>query len=299
MERITTGAEPAPIPAGTDPVAHDPAGRVCLLTGAGTGLARAMALGLAQAGARVIAVDIDASGLAETLALAAGAPGEMIAHQADVRDEAQCIAAVESAWTRFGRLDMLVNCAGLGPVYMRRNFVADPLPFWEADPERWWTMIAVNLRGPFLLARAAAPAMIAQGWGRIVNVTTSFSTMMRGGNMPYGQTKAGLEAGSASWAADLAGTGVTVNVLIPGGAADTGMIPPEAMPDRSRLVPPAAMVAPVRYLASAASDGVTGKRFVAQFFDPAAPLAAPGCAPAAWPDLAAGASRGIGEEKAR
>jgi 3-oxoacyl-[acyl-carrier protein] reductase len=180
---------------------------------------------------------------------------------------------------------------------MRRNFVADPLRFWDADPERWWNMIAVNLRGPFLLAHAAAPHMIAKKWGRIVNITTSFSTMIRGGNMPYGQTKAGLEAGSASWADDLAGTGVSVNVLIPGGAADTGMIPLEAMPDRSKLVPPQAMAAPICFLASHESDGVTGKRFVAQHFNPADPLSAPGCAPVAWPDLAAGASRGLGEDK--
>ena len=274
-------------------------GKVCLLTGAGTGLARAMALGLARAGARVLAVDIDAAGLAETRAMAEGAPGEFLVHTADVRDAAQCEAAVAQAIASFGQIDVLVNCAGLGPIYMRRNFVADPLPFWEADPERWWTMVAVNLRGPFLLARAAAPHMIARGWGRIVNVTTSFSTMIRSGNMPYGQTKAALEAGSASWAADLAGTGVTVNVLIPGGAADTGMIPAEAMPDRSKLVSPQAMVPPVCYLASSSSDGVTGKRIVAQFFDPAAPLSAPGCAPAAWPELAAGASRGLGEDAAR
>jgi NAD(P)-dependent dehydrogenase (short-subunit alcohol dehydrogenase family) len=180
---------------------------------------------------------------------------------------------------------------------MRRNFVADPLPFWEADPEKWWTMVAVNLRGPFYLSRAAAPHMIARKWGRIVNITTSFSTMIRAGNMPYGQTKAALEAGSASWAGDLAGTGVTVNVLIPGGAADTGMIPMEAMPDRTKLVPPQAMAAPIRFLASSVSDGVTGKRFVAQHFDPANPLSAPGCAPVAWPDLAAAASRGLGEDK--
>jgi 3-oxoacyl-[acyl-carrier protein] reductase len=270
-------------------------GKTCLLTGAGTGLARAMALGLAQAGAAVLAADIDEAGLAQTEALAKDAKGRILSHQLDVREPAQCAAAVARAIAVFGHLDVLVNCAGLGPVYMKRNFIEEPLRFWDADPERWWNMAAVNLRGPFLLARAAAPHMIARKWGRIVNVTTSFSTMMRGGNMPYGQTKAGLEAGSAGWADDLAGTGVTVNVLIPGGAADTGMIPMESMPDRSRLVAPSAMVAPMAWLASNLSDGVTGKRFVAQGFDPAAPLSEPGCAPAAWPGLAAGASKGLGE----
>ena len=277
----------------------DPSGKVCLITGAAAGLARAMAVGLYEAGARVVACDIDEDGLLDTISLAraTGGRGEIVAQTLDVRDEAACKAAIQETVNEFGRLDVLVNCAGLGPVYMRRDFVARPMPFWEADPERWWNLVAVNLRGPFLLAHAAAPAMIAQGWGRIVNITTSFSTMMRGANMPYGQTKAGLEAGTASWAADLAGTGVTANVLIPGGAADTGMIPAEAVADRSTLVSPQAMVAPILYLASSASDGVTGKRFVGQYFDPANPLSAPGCAPAAWPDLAAGSSKGIGEDK--
>jgi 3-oxoacyl-[acyl-carrier protein] reductase len=270
-------------------------GKTCLITGAGTGLARAMALGLAQAGAQVLAADIDETGLTETAGMAQGAPGQIVAHVLDVREQTQCEAAVARAIADFGHLDMLVNCAGLGPVYMKRNFIEEPLRFWDADPDRWWNMIAVNLRGPFLLSRAAAPHMIARKWGRIVNITTSFSTMMRGGNMPYGQTKSGLEAGTASWADDLAGTGVTANVLIPGGAADTGMIPQDSMPDRSKLVPPSAMVAPILYLAGAQSDGVTGKRFVAQSFDPLHPLAEPGCAPAAWPGLAAGASKGLGE----
>ncbi len=270
-------------------------GKTCLITGAGTGLARAMALGLAQAGASVLAADIDEAGLAETEALAKGAKGRILAHPLDVREKAQCETTVARAIATFGHLDVLVNCAGLGPVYMKRDFIQEPLRFWDADPERWWNMVAVNLRGPFLMARAAAPHMIGRRWGRIVNVTTSFSTMTRGGNMPYGQTKAGLEAGSASWAEDLAGTGVTVNVLIPGGAADTGMIPQEAVPDRSKLVAPSAMAAPMTWLASHLSDGVTGKRFVAQHFDPANPLAEPGCAPAAWPGLAAGASKGLGE----
>ena len=278
----------------------DPAGKSCLVTGAGTGLARAMTLALLEAGADVLACDIDEAGLDATAAMAkaAGAPGRAIPHRLDVSDIVQCDAAVARAVAEFGRIDVLVNCAGLGPVYMRRNFVAEPLRFWDADPVRWQRMLDVNIRGPFLLARAAAPAMLAQKWGRIVNITTSFSTMIRAGNMPYGQTKSALEAGSASWAGDLENTGVSCNVLIPGGAADTTMIPPDVMPDRSKLVPASAMAAPIRFLASPASDGVNGKRFVAQYFDPENPLAAPGCAPAAWPDLAAAASRGIGEEDA-
>ncbi len=275
-------------------------GKICLVTGAGAGLARAMTLALADAGAHVFACDIDAHAVAQTKALAeARQPcGGVTACTLDVADPAQCAATVERVIAEAGRIDMLVNCAGLGPVYMRRDFLADPLRFWDADVERWRRMIEVNLHGAFYLARVAAPHMIAQKSGRIVNITTSFSTMMRGGAMPYGQTKAALEAGTASWADDLRGSGVTCNVLIPGGAADTAMIPADVMPDRSKLVPAAAMGPPIVFLASPASDGVTGKRFVAQHFDPQNPLSAPGCTPVAWPGLAAAASPGLGEATA-
>ena len=110
----------------------------------------------------------------------------------------------------------LVSIAPMSP-----GAFSKPPRFWEADPQRWWDMIDVNVRGPFLLARAAMPQLLARKWGRVVNVTTSFNTMMRGGNMPYGQTKAALEAASASWADDVKDSGVTVNVLVPGGAADS------------------------------------------------------------------------------
>jgi NAD(P)-dependent dehydrogenase (short-subunit alcohol dehydrogenase family) len=153
----------------------------------------------------------------------------------------------------------------------------------------------VNVRGAFLMARAAAPHMIAQKWGRIVNVTTSMNTMIRGGNMPYGQSKASLEAATASWADDLKETGVSANVLVPGGAADTPMVPDESHYDRSSLVKPEVMVAPVCWLASKASDGFNQMRFIGRYWNPDASdeenIRAAG-APAAWPELAEQASVG-------
>ncbi len=184
----------------------------------------------------------------------------------------------------------------------RRDFMVNRLNFWDADPDAWQRLIDVNVRGTFLMARAAAPHLIAQGWGRIVNVTTSFNTMMRGGNMPYGQSKAALEAATASWADDLKDTGVTANVLVPGGAADTPMVPVESAYDRSKLNPPSVMVAPIRWLASAASDGVNGRRFIGRDWDPSLPdeeAAANAGAPAAWPDLASSASVGQPRSTAR
>ncbi len=271
-----------------------PAGKICIVTGVGAGLGRAMALGLAGQGAIVVGCDIDLASAQKTVQDATG-PGRIVARKTDIRERADCESAVAATLAQFGRLDVLVNCAGLNMVLFSKDFLTDLVRFWNVDPDKWQLLYDVNLRGPFLLAHAAAPHMIAQKWGRIVNVTTSFSTMMREGNTPYGQAKAALEAASASWAEDLAGTGVTCNVLIPGGAADTAMIPDHAPVDRAKLVKPEAMAAPVCYLASDAAGDLTGKRIVARYWDAEAPLAdnlARAVAPAAWPDLAAGASPG-------
>jgi 3-oxoacyl-[acyl-carrier protein] reductase len=261
----------------------------CVVTGAASGLGRAMALGLVQAGAHVAALDVSLEGLA-ALRTAAGADAQhLFTATADIRREEDCARAIEQTRARFGHVKVLVNCAGLGMPYIRHDYLRDPIRFWEIDPQKWRDLIDVNIHGAFLLSRAAAPQMIADGWGRIVNVTTSFSTMIRGGNMPYGATKAALEAASHGWVQDLDGTGVSMNVLIPGGAAATAMIPDDSPYDREKLVDPSVMVAPICWLASRLSDGVTGRRFVARKWDPALPweqAVAASSAPIAWPDLA-------------
>jgi NAD(P)-dependent dehydrogenase (short-subunit alcohol dehydrogenase family) len=122
--------------------------------------------------------------------------------------------------------------------------------------------------------------MRAAGWGRIINISMNTETMRRRGFSPYGPSKAALESATIIWAQDLAGSGVTVNALLPGGATATGMIP-KSFPDDSRasLLDPAIMVPPLLWLASTKSDGVTGKRFVAKDFRADAPDAA---ATAGW-----------------
>jgi len=268
-------------------MAVDLGDRTIVVTGAGSGLGQAMAVGLAQAGANVLALDVFAERLAETQGLAAG--GRLETLVCDVRSQEACEGAVARALQAFGGLHGLINCAGLGMAYLSKDYHTRPVRFWEADPGRWQDIVDVNLRGPFLLARAATPHMLEQKWGRIVNVTTSFNTMMRGANMPYGQTKAGLEAASASWSEDLQGTGVTVNVLIPGGAADTRLVPMDAPYDRDTLIKPSVMVAPAQWLMSEQSDGVTGMRILGQSWNPAAPwqdALKASASPAAWPDLA-------------
>jgi 3-oxoacyl-[acyl-carrier protein] reductase len=144
------------------------------------------------------------------------------------------------------------------------TFLTEPTGFWTVDPDIWRLVIDTNVNGPFLMARSVVPAMLAAGWGRIINISMNRETMRRRGFSPYGPSKAALDAETLIWAQDLAGSGVTVNALLPGGASRTGMIPPglpEAM--RATLLDPAIMVPPLLWLASPDADGITGCRMVA------------------------------------
>ena len=141
------------------------------------------------------------------------------------------------------------------------RFLTKPTRFWETDPDVWRMVIDTNVNGPFLMARAAVPPMLAAGWGRIINISMNHETMRRAGFSPYGPSKAALESETIIWAHDLEGSGVTVNALLPGGATNTGMIP-DSFPEeaRAKLLDPDVMVPPLLWLASEALDGVTGRR---------------------------------------
>lgn len=257
-----------------------------LVTGAAGGMGRAMTLALVRAGGRVAAVDRrgeDVAALAAEAEAELGA-GRVLPLACDATDAAACEEAVARALEAFDRVDVLVNNAGVGMQTIREDYMNRPVRFWEAEVERWQRMVDVNFKAPFLLARLVAPGMVERGWGRIVNVTTSLDTMIRGAYTPYGQSKAALEAATSSWAKDLEGTGVTVNVLVPGGPTNTGFIPANAPFDRAALIQPEVMATPIAWLASPESDGVTDCRFVARDWDASLPAAEKARAPAAWPD---------------
>ena len=118
--------------------------------------------------------------------------------------------------------------------------------------------------------------MIEQNGGKIINISTSTQTMVRQGYSPYGSSKAFLEAASRSWAQELSDAGVTVNVLLPGGATDTDLLPPskDKKGADGNLLSPSVMINPALWLASNGSDGVTGARFIARHWDDGAPLKA-------------------------
>ncbi len=242
-------------------VSADVNGRVAIVTGAGRGLGRAMAMGLASAGAKVVLVAAREKGEIEAVAAELG-PDRALPLVADVTDEAACQRVADAALEKFGRIDVLVNNAGRGMKYVSESFMTEPTQFWNVPLATWKLVIDTNVTGPFLMARAVAPQMIAAGWGRIVNISVSRATMRRAGFSPYGPSKAALESETLIWSQDLDGTGVTVNALVPGGATLTGMIP-DSFPDhlRGTLLPPEIIVPPLLWLASPASDGVTGKRF--------------------------------------
>ena len=128
----------------------------------------------------------------------------------------------------------LVNNAGLGMRSVNPRFLTDPQPFWDVAPDAFRDLAATNLTGYFLVARGVVPHFLAAGHGRIVNITMNTATMTRAGFVPYGPARAGAEALSRIMAADLAGTGVTVNQLLPGGATkhrhDPGRRPRRAAP---------------------------------------------------------------------
>ena len=246
-------------------------GRVAIVTGAGRGLGRAMALGMAQAGIRVVATAARERAEIDAVAAEAG-EGMVLPVLADVTREADTHRVVAAALETFGRLDILVNNAGRGMKYVSETFMTRPTRFWEVEPDTWRMVIDTNVNGPFLMARAAVPHMVRAGWGRIVNISVSHSTMRRPGFSPYGPSKAALESETIIWAEDLRGTGVTVNALLPGGATRTGMLPDVLPSDaRAALLDPAIVVPPLLWLVSDETNAFSGRRVTANQWDQSNP----------------------------
>jgi NAD(P)-dependent dehydrogenase (short-subunit alcohol dehydrogenase family) len=236
-----------------------------LVTGATSGLGRAMAEALAGAGA---AVAVTSRSRERALAAAAEIGGDAFGVAMDVRSEDAVGTGVEEAWSRLGGIDLLVNNAGIGMRTVNPRFLEEPQPFWAVAPDGFRDVLETKVTGCFLVARAVVPRMLSAGGGRVVNVSMNRETMVRAGFVPYGPAGAGVEALSRVMAADLAGSPVTVNVLLPGGATATGMVPDDVGAQmRSRLLDPAVMGPPVVWLASPTAAGVHDERIVATEFE--------------------------------
>lgn len=241
--------------------------KVVVVTGGCRGLGRSMAFALAAAGARVVVASPSAVQLRETAAgiNALHGPDRALAVSTDITLRDDCEKLLAETLAHFGAAHVLVNNArrpqrgpGLPPD-------GNTLPFWESDPAIWQEAINVNVFGTFLISHVFTPHFLEQGWGRIINITTSLRTMQRKNNTPYGVSKAAVETATMIWAKDLAGTGVTVNSLHPGGRVNT---------DPNRPVSPDVVAQPVDimngavvWLSSNDSDGQTGGRYIGKDWD--------------------------------
>ncbi len=235
-----------------------------LVTGGTSGLGLAMAQALVHAGAHVALTSRDAQRAQATAAeLGAGAVGIEL----DVRDVDSVSAAVDRAYGTLGGLEMLVNNAGIGMRTVNPRFMTEPQPFWEVTAAGFRDVLETKATGAFLLAREVVPRMLSAGGGRVVTISMSEQTMTRRGFVPYGPSGAAVEAMARVMAADLADTPVTANILLPGGATASGMIPDE-VPDeiRSNLLDASIMGPPIVWLASQDAAGVHDERIVAREF---------------------------------
>ncbi len=264
--------------------------KVCLVTGGANGLGAASAQGLARAGACVVLCDRDPAGLQATAAqIATHVSADRVRTVVvDVTLERDVEAAVQFAVHAFGRVDVLLNNAGTGAQIVRPDFISASLKSWDVTVAQWRRIIEVNTIAPFAFARALIPGMVARGWGRIINVSTTWETMLRPGFASYGPSKAALEAMSAAMARELQGTGVTVHTLHPGGPVDTAQVPSDIGVARERLLRPDVMVPALVWLCSSAADNATGQRVTAAAWRANASVVdnlAAATEPVAWPQL--------------
>ncbi|HTS54919.1 MAG TPA: SDR family oxidoreductase [Burkholderiales bacterium] len=265
-------------------------GKVAIVTGAAGGFGRVLVHALLAENAKVAGLDVNESGLVALKgALSDEGRERFRAKTTDISDYAACERAVAQTIEELGGVHILINNGALGMAAIRADHMVKPVSILEVTPEMWERFVATDLTGAWNMTRAAIAHLLGQRWGRIVNVTTSFFTMLRGRFHPYGPCKAGLEAMAAGHASEFAGSGVTVNVVVPGGPADTPMVPAESGFDRKDLIPPGVMAPPIVWLCSEAANGVTGNRYVAAQWDTTKPpeQAERSCrAPIAWPELA-------------
>ena len=204
------------------------AGKVVIVTGAAAGLGRATALRFARAKARVATWDVSESAATDLQAEIVSAGGEAMFSLVNVADAASVRAGVDAVLARWGRIDVLINNAGIVRDAQLVKWKDGAVSATMTD-EQWEAVIGVNLRGPFLCTRAVAPAMIAQKGGVILSTTSVVGLFGNFGQTNYAATKGGLITMTKTWARELGRYGIRVNAVAPGFIA-TDIV--KAMPEK-------------------------------------------------------------------
>ena len=180
--------------------------RVAIVTGGGRGIGKAIAVRLATHGASIVIADIDLQAAESVIAELQALGHRALAVPTDISSSEQVQAMVQATLEKFGRIDILINNAGiLGPT----------CPVVEVQEEDWDRVLAINLKGAFLCSQAVVPHMVAQGWGRIVSISSIAGKEGNPGTAPYNVSKVGIIGLTKSLAHEIAQTGVTVNCVAP------------------------------------------------------------------------------------
>jgi NAD(P)-dependent dehydrogenase (short-subunit alcohol dehydrogenase family) len=182
------------------------AGKVCIITGAGSGIGQASAQLFAVEGARVVVADIDLQAAQSTAEAIARSGGDAVAEQVDVTDEANTVALADRVVQRFNRIDVLFNNAGIAGV-------GDVL---ETEPDLFDRVMRVNVRGVYLMSRAVVPQMIKQRSGSIINMSSGIAEMGLARRVSYAASKGAVLSMTKSMQVDVAQHGIRVNALLPG-----------------------------------------------------------------------------------
>ncbi len=231
-------------------------GKAAVVSGSGSGIGRGIALRLAEDNAKVAVWDVNAAGAEETAQMIRDAGGTALAITADCSDKAAIKAAADQTRAEFGPIAILVNNAGIAPF----------TPFLDTDDDLFDKVIRINLRGPWLMTKEMLPDMLAAGWGRVINITSSSTQSGSPAQGHYVSSKGGLLGMTKALALEFAPSGVTFN-MVPPGFIDTPML--RAAPIDSlafanttpmkRAGTPADMAGAVAYLASEEAGYITGQ----------------------------------------
>jgi NAD(P)-dependent dehydrogenase (short-subunit alcohol dehydrogenase family) len=265
-------------------VLHHPSlrARVVVITGGGRGFGWFIAEELLRAGAKVV---LTAHRHPEELKEVQGkadaiAPGNCVTLRADVARWDDCQATIAAAMQAFGRIDVLINNAGRGPAEYGMTSEPGASTFYEVPVESFRNIFETNVVGVFQMTKAALPHMLQQKFGKVFSISTGLPTMTLPGYSPYGASKAALESLHRVWALELKDKGVDVNVLLPGGAADTEFLSQRMKPgpigtraSPGGVLPGDIIVPPAVWLCTDATNGLRGERIIARFWDDKLPPA--------------------------